>query len=453
MTPHTAIDRPEDTGQQGTGYGVPAYLPILVFLAFLAFLLAGFGASLGAWQPIPVYLFLCLALLTLQEHIAENRSLAHRAYVFLASSFAVLYAGEVFFVVKQLDVTHTPLTYIIVEAILLVAFLGDTVARHRTPVRPRTPSTRYGTWAIDLAGLAVFFYGSAFLLDLLGRQVVLQALGLRVGHPPYVEVDLNQLFHLQLVSPVNTLDGLNLVLGLAATAAALGLLTVAGVVLPSTETGAPSADNGVRSLWQVSRDGVVRTITSLRLVGGPLIWLIPAFSIAAFADHAAQYFNASARTSSSILDLFNPLSSTSRGNIALGIGALLLGLLAVAAMILAVAMLETSADVIRHTLATFRDAVRAITLTWGLFIYSLAAVNAVAILLSVTKAAPFQVGAPGLIALLLGFSFLLYESTHLDRPQRPLRRTALLIPPLASGTRTRTPTAPRRTSTPAGVSR
>jgi hypothetical protein len=472
MTPHGAVERQDNRGQDNRGQkgntvsGVSAYLPILVLLAFVAFLLTGFGTDLGAtpgvWQPIPVYLFLCLALLTLQEHIAENRSIAHRTYVLLASSFAVIYAGEIYFAVQPLDFTHAPMTYLVAEVALLVVFLGDTAARHRAQTLPTTPSGRYGRWAIDLAGLAVFFFGSAFLLDLLGKQVVLQLLGLRIGQPPYVAVDLNQLFHLQLVSPVNTLEGLNLVLGLATTALALGLLTVAGVVLPSTGTNTAQA-NGVRSWWAISRDGVVQTIAALRLVAGPLIWLIPAFSVAAFADHVAQYFNASARTPSTMWDLFNPLSPTSRGNIALGIGTLLLGVLAVAAMTAGVAILETSADAIRHTLATLRDAARALTLTWALFMYSLAAINAVAILLGVTKATPFQVGAPGLLALLLGFGFLLYESTrgHVASPQHasPLKRTApLTSPPRRSTPQQTTPrqmtlrqTTARRPSTPAGV--
>lgn len=428
MNVQNAVER-----QGAFGSAVPPYLPMMVFLAFVAFLLTGFGTGLGVWQPIPVYVFLCLTLLTLQEHIARNRSLAHRTYVFLASSFAVLYAGEVFFALKQLDFTHAPMTYIVTEAVLLVAFLADTASRHRARSQPAALSARYGDWAIDAMGLAVFFYASAFLLDLLGSQTVLQPLRVRIGQPPYVAVDLNALFHLHLASPVNTLEGLNLVLGLGTMALALALLTIAGVVLPSTENSGAYID-GVRSLYQVSQEGVGQMIASLRLVAGPLIWLIPAFSVAAFADHVSQYFNASAHTPSSLWDLFNPLSPTSRDNIGLGLNTLLLGLLAVAAMIAAVAILETSTDVFRRALATLRDAGRAITLTSALFLYSLATINAVSILLGVTKIAPFQVGSPGLLAVLLGFGFLLYESARIERAPAPtpLPRTAPLTAPRAT---------------------
>jgi hypothetical protein len=358
---------------------VPKYLPLLVLVAFPAFLLTGFGAGFGVWQPIPVYVFLCVALLTLQEHIARNRSLAHRAYALLASVFAVLFSGDVFFAIKQLDVTHAPSTYLILEIALLVAFIADTVARRRTQPHPASASVRFGSWAIDLIGFAILFFAAAFLLDLLGGQTLLHPLGLSIGQP-YVLVDLNQLFHIHPADPASTLQGLNLVLGLGAIAAAFGLLTTAGVVLPSSEDN-PAYAADIRSFWRITRDSFQRIIASLRLVAGPLVWLIPALCVAMFASHASQYFNASARAPSSLLDLFNPLSVASRGNIALGISTLLLGVIAVAAMVVAIAMLEASTDVIRHVFATYHDAIRAIALTWALFMYSLAALNAAAILL------------------------------------------------------------------------
>jgi hypothetical protein len=391
--------------------GVPLYLPLLALLAFPAFLATGFGSGLGAWQPVPVYVFLCIALLTTQERIAQNRTIAHRTYALLAAIFAALFVGEIFFAVKQFNFTREPLTYLILEGVLLVAFMADTATRHRQQAYPTTLSARFGTWAIDLLGLAVFFYGAAFLMDILGSQNLLQFLGLRFSRP-YVVVDLNTLFQLHLTDAVRTLDGLNLVLGLSATAVAFGLLTTAGVVLPSSET-SPAYADGVRTFWTITRQGGLRAISSLRLVVGPLIWLIPAFGVAAFADHVAQYFNASGHAPSGILDLFNPLSPTSRGNISLGITTLVLGMLAIVAMVCAIAILEASAGVIWHAFSTFHDAMRAIALSWALFMYSLAAINAVAILVGATKVAPMQVGAPGLIAILVGFGFLIYEGLRI----------------------------------------
>jgi hypothetical protein len=201
--------------------------------------------------------------------------------------------------------------------------------------------------------------------------------------------------------------------------------------LPSSETN-PAYTDGVRTFWTITLQGVWRVVGSLRLVVGPLIWLIPTLAVAAFADHVAQYFNASAHAPGGILDLFNPFSPTSRSNISLGVATLVLGALAIVAMVAAVAILEASAAVIWHTLSTFHDAMRAIALSWALFMYSLAAINAVAILVGATMVAPMQVGAPGLIAILVGFGFLIYEGlrTRAGVQEREALPAALLPTPL-----------------------
>jgi len=375
------------------GRPVRGYLPVLVFLAFVAFLLTGFGTGLGSMQPVPVYLFLCLVLVTLQAEIGENQTLPHALYTFLASAFAVIYAGEIVHAVKQpVNFTHHPATYVLLNAVLLIVFLADLFVRQRRKARPTTLSARYGMWAVEAAALAVFFYVTAFLLDLLGGQVVLHRFGYHIGEP-YVRVDLNQLFHLGLGSPANTLEGMDLILGICATALALALLVVAGVLLPSPNDGADEVEVA-RSVWAILRAGVAQVLPSLRLVAGPLIWLVPPFSLAVFGQHVAEYFNASARTPSAIIDLFNPFSPVSLAHYGLGISTLALGLVAVVAMLVSVAVMEQDSELIGRTLRTFAAVARSVALTWALFMYSLAALNAAAILLGVTKAAPFQVGAP-----------------------------------------------------------
>src|SRR5690349_12143171 len=97
-----------------------SYLPPFVFLAYTAFFVTGFGTGLGALQPVPIYLFLCLVLLTLQENLSADRALAHVAYVFVSSAFAILYAGEIVFRVPKLDFTRNPMTYILLNAVLVV---------------------------------------------------------------------------------------------------------------------------------------------------------------------------------------------------------------------------------------------------------------------------------------------------------------------------------------------
>src|SRR5262249_46622823 len=67
------------------------YVPIFILLGYTAFLLTGFGASLGKWQPVPLYVYFALLVLTLQESIAAHRSHGRFVYIFLTSAFAVLF--------------------------------------------------------------------------------------------------------------------------------------------------------------------------------------------------------------------------------------------------------------------------------------------------------------------------------------------------------------------------
>ncbi len=71
-------------------------------------------------------------------------------------------------------------------------------------------------------------------------------------------------------------------------------------------------------------------------------------------------------------------------------------------MIFSVAVVEHDGNVILQSLHIFRVAGRIAGLTLGFFLYSLAFLNAAAILFLGTKAEPFQVGAGGLLALLVG---------------------------------------------------
>lgn len=410
-------------GTTATTSSVWTLLPLIVVLAYTAFLLTGFGQSLGTAQAVPVYLFFCLVLLTLQQIVSTDHTLWRFVYVLGTSAFAVAYAGEFVFPMHKLDFTRNPATYVAGEAVLLVAFAMDLVARsgqHASVRRTRPPSVvgteqsaidRFGAMATDFAGLAVFFFGCAFLLDILGAQTVPHALGIHLG-PPYVVVNLDTMFHLKWASPVNLLDGLDLVLGLAAAGIALMLLVMAGVLLPSATDGNRRVIQ--RSFGQTLRDTLVQVIGALRLVLSPLVWLVPAFALAKFAQQTAQYFNLAAKAHSTIVDLFNPFSPAGVSYWRTGVGTLLLGLVSVVAMVVAVMVIEQQAAVVQRTLHVFRLAGRAVALTGAFFMYSLALINAVVVLLGVTKEEPFQVGAPGLIALVVGVVMLIEESRHVS---------------------------------------
>jgi hypothetical protein len=154
-------------------------------------------------------------------------------------------------------------------------------------------------------------------------------------------------------------------------------------------------------------------LLSLRLVIGPLVWFIPAFSIAAFSDALRNYLNASFRDQSGgIVGLFFPLSSTARDNIFSGFLVFLLGVLAVTTVVIAVAVVEHSRAVFADTMRVLGIAGRAIALVLAIALYSLALINAFAVYVNLTEGKPFQVGASGLVALAFSILFTIYPLVY-----------------------------------------
>jgi hypothetical protein len=420
------------------------YLPIFVFLAYLAFLLSGFGfgkhlsANVGNLQALPIYVFFCLLLLTLQEAIAAHRSHGRFAYVFVASTFAILYAADaVFHPFPKGSFTLSSYTYIIINVVLVLVYLWDVLSRRfQHPEGLRGSLASYSILAADFAGLAIIFFVSAILLDFVGPQSILSFFGFHVGKP-YIIVDLNKTLGLHWNAPLNTLEGFNYVAGLIATAVTLLLLVIVGVLLPSgsQEHAGPrlSFNETLRAVWADAREQIS---ASLSLVLGPFIWLIPAFSIAYFSKMITEYLNRSAASKGTILDLFNPFSPTSVASYGLGVETLLLGIFALAMVVLAVALVEHDREIVRYTLSIFAAAARVVLVIWVFFIYSLAVINAIVILLGITAVRPFQVGAPGLISLIFAVLFFWRESL------RRTRRVPVAAP--ANAANANTPPAIRR---------
>jgi hypothetical protein len=409
-------------------------LPLIVVLGYVAFLITGIdatgNASLTDNPPVMLYIYFSLLLVLLQVAISENRSLGRLLYVFIASGFAIVYAGEAIFNAeghKPGNFTRTAVTYIIINILLFVVFIYDAINRRRmrpgsltasgaddaSAPRVRRSPISYGSFATDFAGLAILCFIAAFLLDTLGQRTVLGWIGVKLGGA-YVVVDLNQLFGLNLPAPISHLEGLDLGIGFAAAAVSLLLLVIVGALtLSGGENPAANLLRGEERfgnvLQRILSQAVDQTFLSLRLVLSPLIWLIPAFSIAGFTNNIANYLHISAHNGNSgILDLFNPFTATSLDNLPTLGTVLLLGAIAVGTVILSVAIVEHDSNVILHTLGIFRVAGRIAGLTLGFFLYSLAALNAGAVLFLGTKAEPFQVGTGGLLALLLGIGLAVY---------------------------------------------
>src|SRR5260221_2972387 len=113
------------------------WFPLVAILLFSSFLITGFGTNLGPWRPVPVYIFFGFLLFLLQANLIETRSVAGVAYAAFATVFALLFAADVVFNTSGTwHFSRAPLTYIIINALLLVV-LGYNVVALRMRPRPK----------------------------------------------------------------------------------------------------------------------------------------------------------------------------------------------------------------------------------------------------------------------------------------------------------------------------
>jgi hypothetical protein len=392
-----------------------AILPLLVFMGYLAFLSSGFGAVLGKFQALPLYLFLAMLLLTLQDIVAPYRSLARFVFSIAASSFALLFALDaVYQPLGTHSFTRSPWTYLLLNIVLIVFYaILAAGATRRSPAGGGTPGS-YGRLAADFAGAALLFFVLGFLADLVGHNFVLRGLGI-TPWPPLVEVSLRQLFHLSPNGPIDLLQGVDVALGLICAAVALGFLVVVGALLPSGAA-ASAAGTTTRTLRSILASVGASMNESLSVALTPFAWLIPAFSIAYLANLTTGFLNEAAAARVGVLQLFNPFSPTSLSHIGEGFGTVLVIALAVASAVVAVAVSERDREVLRHMLRVVLASGRTVLLIGGIYILSLALINAVVIILRVTDVTPFQVGAPGFILLLIAGGLLYREISRAARP-------------------------------------
>jgi hypothetical protein len=432
-------------------------LPVLALLGYLAFLLTGFNAfkpSNPAAGMLPVYAYLGLLLLVLQVLISQRAALTQTLYSVVTGGLALAYAGIVVVAGATGAFTRHLVTYEIIEVLLLIAFVADAVGRRvqssTTPAvsgatssggsgATQTAAQIWGALAADLGGLAGLFFIIAGLLRILSDGVLLHQLGLHYTCPPtqpncpYVVTTFS--------SPVlsqTTLVALNVVLGTAAIAAALLFLGIAGLFAVNGNPGQASArqqSSGDASGFLGTLVGIVgtalnRVALSLRLVLGPLIWLVPAFSMTAFSTNVRNYLvpqsafavsvqaNCPQGTTQLFNNFVNPFSACGQLGYAPALANIGFGALAVVGVIVAVAVVEHSASAIQRTLEILRLSTLRTALTLVFFTYSLAALNIVVVLIGGNGAAePFRVGAAGILSLAVG-AVLIAGSAVRDRPSR-----------------------------------
>lgn len=399
-------------------------LATLVYVSLLATGFKGFGNDLkSAAQALPLYVSLGILLLALQTDISRDRSVGRIVYLFGTSGFALLYGAIVYFFRPNVGLVREPSLYFAINVFIVIVFVYDAVTRRihaqRNPSPDRWAGDAYGELAGDFAGLAILFGISALLLDLLGPHHFWgQYFEYIRNQQPLIrggEVELPF-----LMGTIHTLESADVALALGAAGIALffivivGILSVIpGITPPVGRQRSTIAGNAVQQflgqLGDIVNPAFDRVLLSLRLVLGPLVWFIPAFSIARFSEAVRDYLNTSFDDQGGgIFGLFFPLSPTARDNIGPGLLIFLIGVLAVSTVVIAVAVVEHDGAVMADTMRVLGIAGRAIALVLAIAIYSLALINAFAIYVHLTDGRPFQVGTSGLAALGFGILFTVY---------------------------------------------
>ncbi len=409
-------------------------LPILALFGYGAFLVTGFDIFRRGNNPdraLPLYIFFSLLLLGLQAIIAENRSVARIIYLGITSALSLVYAAGIVFYSNSFlgQLAHKPSLYIIIELLMFGIFIYDAIDRRRqeskpldagsSAVRKRASQRKYGPLspnqlAIDFTGLAVLLFTSWGLLSLLNQfGCNLIQTSCATGFIQFSNLPIPA----PLPSPLPTLDA---ALGFGALAITLLLLGIIGLI--ATVGSGTISDPTKGSAWtrfqseikNISGDSFNEVLLSLRLSLSPLVWIIPAFSMALFSNQFTSYFEQSAAQSCPnigpcIGQLFNPVQSLS--NYGLAFFGLALGTISVLAVIAAVAVAEHDVIIIKRAINVFGMAGRAVALTLFIFFLSLSCINAFILFFNhQNPPMPFQVGPDSVLALLAFILFIGYET-------------------------------------------
>jgi hypothetical protein len=361
-------------------------IPTLVVLGYVAFVLAGYNPFGLPFTPgnealaLPLYAYFGLVLLIFDFVISERRSWGLLLYVVLTSAFTLgLVANASYFGAKT-DLAHNPALYLVINIAAAPIFLYGLITQQIT-VSGRTTTgdgaapgvySRIATGLMGLSLLGFLFWGIlAFVEKQL--QVVVTLPGLEsIG--------------------VTTLGDLDRDIGLGALFLALVVIVIVGLF-----TGGQAF---LTTLQRILGSAVEESGYALRYVLSPFIWIVPAISLAVFSRQVTQTLvQASANTTGPVWELFNPFSPASQSNYLAALTNLGLGVLAVFAVILAVAALEYSRPAIGRALQIIADTGRALGVVLIVFLLSLAVLNALLILINVSTARPFQLGATSLVAL------------------------------------------------------
>jgi hypothetical protein len=407
-------------------------LIILGFLGYGAFLVSGlYRNSAQSPELLPIYAYLVLLLAVLQVRIAQKPSPLHQVFLLATSAIAAAYAYIIFVGGVSAGFTRRPLTYVILELVLLGVFAYDATIRFlqsrqapgsEQPEHPEVnarvatdgdsaeverrldASHRAFVVAANTLGLAILFFIFYGLLSALGSPQLFQRLGFKYNCPtprpwscPYLPpIILPFKISLGSVGSIHTLDGLDLALGGLAIAVALFLMAIARLLEP------PDPSN---SVWKFVKTAANEVFLSLRLVVDPLLWLFVALLLANISQILASYLQPKppvAYDGKHILqllsNLFWPISPESGADFASLFSVIAFGALAAVAVVAAVMVVEHDRSTVERTVQLLARFGRRVAGSLAFFIYSLGAVNFF-ICVAGYPYVPFRVGAAGLVAI------------------------------------------------------
>src|SRR5215469_7894394 len=91
-------------------------IPTVMLLGYVAMLVSGYSTGFGSLQSLPLYIYCSLLLLYFQAYISVTYSAWRLLYIFLSSSFVVLFAAEILYNTSPDNFTRSPYTYIVINA-------------------------------------------------------------------------------------------------------------------------------------------------------------------------------------------------------------------------------------------------------------------------------------------------------------------------------------------------
>ena len=404
---------------------------------------------------LPIYIYAALLLLLLQLLISLDRQLDHTVYLLVTSGAALGYVGFLVYTGDSTNILRSVGPYALGELLALGVFVYDAVRRRLGTTgiggarpsasgggstSPEAASKRWGAAAADFTGLAILLFMFSLIISTLGgNNTVTQALGVcttgKVGCA-YLNQPASPLW---LSAP--NLETWNVTLGLVAVVVALFLVGVAGLLaITAPERGAGATDLGSDSevsffqeLLRLVRLAFDRVLLSLRLVLSPVVWLIPAMSIAIFSvtvDKHLQPLSPStttcnvAQSQNLFSALFSPFGACSAENYRAAAASIILGIVAIGAVIIAVAVAEHNTATLDRTVEVLTLATRGFVLTLVFFIYSLGVLNLVVLRLNANAPKPFRVGSPGIIALAASAVLIVYSAWRDRRAKTVTRQTS-----------------------------